>query len=66
MRMRHLGYLGAACVTAWLAAPAHAQDPAFGQDGFAFAGFTDLLHDFSTIDATATAVSEKLTPLVRA
>jgi uncharacterized delta-60 repeat protein len=60
MRMRHLGYLWAACVTAWLAAPAHAQDPNFGQDGFAFAGFSDLLHDFSTIDAMATNADNRI------
>ena len=53
MRMRRFGYLWAACVTACLAAPAHAQDTSFGQEGFAFAGFTDLLHNFSNIEAVA-------------
>jgi uncharacterized delta-60 repeat protein len=53
MKMRRFGHIWAACVTACLAAPAHAQETGFGQDGFAFAGFSDLLHNFSKIEAMA-------------
>jgi uncharacterized delta-60 repeat protein len=53
MTMRRFGYLWTACLAASLAAPVHAQDTTFGQNGFAFAAFSDLLHDFSTIEALA-------------
>lgn len=62
MRTIRFGYLFAACVTVWLAAPAHAQDTTFGQDGFAFAGFADAVPplNFSTIEAMAVQADGKI------
>jgi uncharacterized delta-60 repeat protein len=60
MRTRPFPYLRAACLAACLAAPAHAQDTTFGDQGFAFAAFSDLLHDFSEIQAMAVQSDGKI------
>ena len=52
MAMRRVGLVVAA-VMAGLAGPVRAQDTGFGDQGFAFADFADLLHDFSTAEAVA-------------
>lgn len=60
MKRRTLGYILCACVFALGVQPAAAQDASFGEDGFAFADFSDFLLTFSSISGVAVQGDRKI------